>query len=63
MIMLLNHLESEMLSQHKDQVMGWMSMVSRIFSWQGKDFSLFWIIQNNHGTYPEPFAVDNKDFL
>jgi hypothetical protein len=39
--MLLNYLEPEILIRHKDQVMGWMSMVSGIVSWQGKRFFPF----------------------
>jgi len=41
MLKLLNPLEPEMLSQHNDQVMGWMSKVSGIVSWQGQRFFFF----------------------
>jgi len=39
--MLLNPLEPEMLSQHKDQVLDWMSKVSGNVSWQGQRFLSF----------------------
>jgi len=41
MFMLLNPLEPEMLSQHKDQVMDSMSMASGIVSWMGQRFFSF----------------------